>query len=71
MGTLLSQIFFKTCKTEYFWGRGGTLIHEKNLKLKISCQTHFNIAGRNREAEMGGVGAHSATILMLIISMKY
>jgi hypothetical protein len=25
-------------------GAWGTLIHEKNLKSKISCQTHFNFS---------------------------
>jgi hypothetical protein len=54
--------FFKNMQNRILLGAWGTLIHEKNLKLKISCQTHFNIAGRNREAEMEGVGAHSATI---------
>jgi hypothetical protein len=31
---------------EYF-GAWGTLIHEKNLKSKISCQTPFNVNGDN------------------------
>jgi hypothetical protein len=26
-----------------YWGAGGTLIHEKNLKSKLSCQTPFNL----------------------------
>jgi hypothetical protein len=30
---------FKKAPIEYAWG---TLIHEKNLKSKISCQTPFN-----------------------------
>ncbi len=32
---------FKTAPMEYL-GAWGTLIHEKNLKSKISCQTPFN-----------------------------
>ncbi len=37
---------FKMAPMEYL-GAWGTLIHEKNLKSKISCQTPFNL----REAE--------------------
>ncbi len=33
---------FKTAPTEYL-GAWGTLIHEKNLMSKISCQTPFKI----------------------------
>jgi hypothetical protein len=32
---------FETAPTEYLGARG-TMIHEKNLKSKISCQTTFN-----------------------------
>ncbi len=28
-----------------YLGTWGTLIHENNLKLKISCQTPFNLEG--------------------------
>ncbi len=33
---------FKTAPMEHL-GAWGTLIHEKNLKLKILCQTPFNV----------------------------
>jgi hypothetical protein len=35
-------------------GARGTLIYEKNLKAKISCQTPFNVPGELAEAYSQG-----------------
>jgi hypothetical protein len=51
-----------------YLGAGGTLIHEKNLKSKISCQTpfkegpetHFKIKGSDQRETGGGGGGKVA-----------
>jgi hypothetical protein len=42
MLSLVSTKNIETALMEYL-GAQGTMIHEKNLKSKISCQTPFNV----------------------------
>jgi hypothetical protein len=54
-----------------YLGAWGTLIHEKNLKSKISCQTPFKVGELNRLARSSRVFRAKITTVLSSTTVEY